>query len=321
MPFKILFIYFLIIYSPTLILGQQDPQFSQFIFNQLFYNPSISSTENNPKVQLIHRSQYIGYQSNFDKGGTLNTQLLSFQMPLAKLNSGIGLVIINDQAGLEKNQQVRFSYAKNFKLNAGMLSLGASAGFFNKSFLNNFRPREGGDPNIPTEGFSQLRPDFGIGINFDSKYYFAGIGINHINNPSFDFGASNGKSIINRTISGIVGFVIPVSSKIEIKPNLLLKSDLQTTSIEGGLLANIGSKYWFGANYRKQDAAIVLAGVNLLKDNSLKLGLSYDFVTSEKYIKSASSFEMLASYSIGKSSKKPKTPPKRPIIRTPRYRL
>lgn len=321
MPNNIQKLIFIITFSPKLIFGQQDPQLSQYFFNQLHLNPSIASVELAPKVQLLHRSQYLGYASNFDKGGTINTQLLSFQMPIGKTNSGIGLVIINDQAGLEKNQQLKFSFAKNFKTQSGVFSIGASAGFYNKSFDNSFRPRESNDPNIPSESFSQLRPDIGFGVYYNAKSYFGGISIDHLNNPSFDFGATNGKSTINRTVNAIIGFTVPVSSKIELKPNLLLQTDLQTYSLVGGIIANIESKYWIGANYRRQDAAIILAGVSLLKDNSLRLGAAYDLVVVEKSIKSASSIEFMLSYTLGnKSAKTQKLPIKQPIIRTPRYR-
>lgn len=320
MPKSVLTI-LLLISVARISFGQQDPQFSQYYFNQQYYNPAEVNSENAPTIQAIYRSQYVGYASNFDNGGTLNSQLVSLQMPVSKLKGGIGIVILNDQAGLQKNQQLRFSYAKNLKVSTGTLSLGISAGFYNKSFNNNFRPRETNDPNIPTDGYSQFKPDFGIGIKYTNRYYFGGISINHLNNPKFDFGAANGQNIINRTINGIIGLNLPINSKIEIVPNLLFRSDLQTYNIEGGLLANIGSKYWLGANYRNQDAAIVVAGVSLLKENSLKLGFSYDFVTQNQYIKSASSFEIMARYVLtGKSVKTEKIPMKNPIIRTPRYR-
>lgn len=304
-----------------LAYAQQDPQFSQYIFSQQFYNPSVVSTESLPKVQLLHRSQYIGYVSNFDNGGILNTQLLSFQMPLLKSKSGIGIVIINDQVGLEKNNQVKFSYGKNLKIATGFLSVGVSAGFYNKSFSNDFRPREGSDPSIPAGGFSQIKPDFGFGVNYSNKFLFGGISINHINNPKFDFGASNGNNIINRNLIGLFGLKLPMNSKIEISPNLLFRSDLLSYNIEGGVMVDIGNKYWGGVNYRKQDAAIFMAGLSLMNNNALKLGLAYDIVTNQTAIKSNSTLEIMASYVIGnKNPKAQKVPPRVPIIRTPRYR-
>lgn len=321
MPKRILIFLIIILATPTLILGQQDPQFSQYFFSQLYYNPAVASMETNPQVQLLHRSQYIGYQSNFDNTGVLNSQILSIQLPMSKLKSGVGLVIVNDQAGLQKNQQLRFSYAKNIKVPNGSMAIGVSAGFYNKSFDNNFRPRENNDPNIPANGFSQLRPDFGIGVNYTAKSYFARLSLNHLNNPKFDFGALNGNSIINRNMAALIGIHLPINAKIDLTPNILFRSDLQTYNFEGGMLANVSQKHWFGINYRSQDAIILLAGTSLLKDNSLKLGISYDFVTELQPIKSASSFEVMAIYSIGQKSKNAeKIPAKSPIIRTPRYR-
>lgn len=307
--------------NSELAFTQQDPQFSQYIFSQQFYNPSVVSVESSPKVQLIHRSQYIGYVSNFDNGGILNTQLLSFQMPLLKSKSGIGIVIINDQVGLEKNNQVKFSYGKNLKIASGSLSVGVSAGFYNKSFSSDFRPREGSDPSIPVGGFSQIKPDFGFGVNYSNKFLFGGISINHINNPTFDFGAINGNNIINRNLIGLFGLKLPVNSKIEISPNLLFRTDLLSYNIEGGVMVNAGNKYWGGVNYRKQDAAIFMAGLSLMNNNALRLGLAYDIVTNQTAIKSNSTLEIIVSYVIGnKNPKTPKMPTKIPIIRTPKYR-
>ncbi len=304
-----------------LAFSQQDPQFSQYYFNQQFYNPSVVSGEFLPKVQLLHRSQYIGYTSNFDNGGILNTQLISFQMPLLKSKSGIGIVIINDQAGLEQNNQVKFSYGKNLKIASGSLSVGVSAGFYNKSFSNDFRPREVADQSIPSGGFSQIKPDFGIGVNYSNKFLFGSLSINHINSPKFDFGVDVGNNVINRNVIGLFGLKLPVNSKIEISPNFLFRSDLLSYNIEGGVLVDFANKYWFGANYRKQDAAILMAGISLMNNNALKLGFAYDIITNQTAIKSNSTLEIMASYNIGnKTPKASKVPLKIPIIRTPRYR-
>jgi type IX secretion system PorP/SprF family membrane protein len=320
MPKRILVIFIAIIFTSNITFGQQNPQFSQYIFNQIYFNPAVTSLETSPKIQFLHRSQYLGYVSNFDKGGTLSTESLSFQLPLLKLNSGVGVVIVNDQAGLQKNQQLKFTYSKNFKLRAGVLSTGVYAGMYNKSFDNSFRPREGNDPLLPGDGFSQIKPDLGIGAYFTAKSYFAGLSINNITSPKFDYGLINGKSVINRNLNVIAGLNLPINKNIELKPSIILRSDLQSYTLEGGILANIGTKYWLGASYRRQDAAIIMAGVNLLKENALRLGVAYDIVTGLSNVKSASSAEIMASYVIGASSKAQKIITKLPIIRTPRYR-
>jgi type IX secretion system PorP/SprF family membrane protein len=318
MPNRILVIIVSFILFSKYSFGQQNPQFSQYIFNQIYYNPAVTGNELAPKITLLHRSQYIGYVSNFDNGGTLTTQSLAFQLPLTKLNSGVGIVIVNDQAGLQKNQQVKLSYSKNFKLKQGVFSVGVSGGIINKSFAEGFRPRESGDAQIPGGGISQFKPDLGLGVYYSTKSIFAGLSLNNITNPTFDYGTTNGKNIINRNAVALVGLIVPISSTIELKPSILVRTDLQTYTAEGGLMANVG-KYWLGASYRKQDAAIIMAGLNLMKQNALKLGFAYDLVTSNTKAKSSSSIEILASYVLG-GAKPPKIQTKVPIIRTPRYR-
>jgi type IX secretion system PorP/SprF family membrane protein len=320
MPNRILVLFIVITFNSKLTFGQQNPQFSQYIFNQIYYNPAVTGIGNTPKVQLFHRSQYIGYESTFDNGGSLTTQSLSFQMPLLKSNSGVGVVIVNDQAGIQKNQQFRLTYAKNFKYKQGVISIGGSAGMYNNSFGSGFRPRETNDPLIPAEGFSQIKPDFGIGVYYTAKSYFGGLSLNNLNNPKFDYGATNGKSEINRNLTLIAGLNLPVNKNLEIVPSILVRSDFQTNTYEGSILAKIGSSYWIGGSYRHQDAAIIMAGINLLKDKNLQLGMAYDLVTGLQKVKAASSVEIMASYAIGGGSKTIKPPFKSPIIRTPRYR-
>jgi len=48
--------------------GQQDPQFTQYMFNTIYYNPGFSGVEGVTKITALHRSQWIGYSSTFSDG-------------------------------------------------------------------------------------------------------------------------------------------------------------------------------------------------------------------------------------------------------------
>ena len=109
-----------------------------------------------------------------------------------------------------------------------------------------------------------------------------------------------------------------MNPNLTLTPNVLVKTTLGgegTTQAEGGLLATFNNKYWVGLNYADGEAGSLLLGLNLLKDNSLRLGYSADLIVSGKEAKAASSHELMLAYSIPVTLKGPK-----PAIRTPRYR-
>ena len=77
----------LTLWSGTL-LAQQDPQFSQYMFSSLYFNPAYAGTEGVTKLTAFHRSQWLGYQSTYDDGGAPTTQLITFSTPVLRLKIG-----------------------------------------------------------------------------------------------------------------------------------------------------------------------------------------------------------------------------------------
>ncbi len=57
--------------APTAV-AQQDPQFSMYMYNPLYYNPAAAGSEGVSRLQITHRTQYLGYQPTIasDGGGT-----------------------------------------------------------------------------------------------------------------------------------------------------------------------------------------------------------------------------------------------------------
>ena len=82
---------------PTLgLLAQQDPQFTQYMFNTLYYNPGYAGVDVVTKLTAILRSQWTGYTPTSGGGGAPTTQLISMSTPLFKINSGFGAYISYD---------------------------------------------------------------------------------------------------------------------------------------------------------------------------------------------------------------------------------
>ena len=114
-----LFLVFTIALSSASLSAQQDAQFTQYMFNQLYYNPAYAGMTAAPELTAIHRSQWFGYDGTINPSRAPNTQLISINNPLTSFNGGVGLYILNDNLGPVNNLEIQLSVAYQLKLKNG----------------------------------------------------------------------------------------------------------------------------------------------------------------------------------------------------------
>ncbi|OIN58878.1 PorP/SprF family type IX secretion system membrane protein [Arsenicibacter rosenii] len=302
--------------------GQNDPQFSLFMFNPLYYNPAAAGSEGVSRFQLTHRTQWAGYQSTYNDGGAPGTQLLSFNTPLNKIKSGIGVYLLNDKLGPFINQAAEVSYAYRITLKQGTLAIGAQAGLYARGIdYAKLRPADPTDPLIPTGRFMETRPDIGAGVYYNTVDYWIGASVVHLNKASATL--ENGRSIIpqNQTAYLTAGYRLGIGYDLDVQPSILYQyvvdpqPNMKASSITGNLLVTYDNRYWIGASYRQGDAFSGTIGLNLLTNKSLRLGYAFDFTTNSYIGKSPGSHEIMVSYNLPTPDGR-----KKPIVRTPRFR-
>ncbi len=299
------------------VWAQQDAQFSQYMFNTLFYNPAYAGVEGVTKAQLTARTQWAGYSSSFDgSGGNPNTQLISLTSPILKLRSGFGLYVVNDKLGPLNNIEAQASYAYHLAIKDAKLSIGIKAGIYSQVIdRERYRPNVDPDPIIAGGRDSQIRPDLGFGVYYRAEKYYAGVSVNHVLKSEFDFGVAESRNALEQHMILTGGYDYEVNYRLVITPSLLVKTDFNTYSFDLGAIATYNEKMWGGLAFRQSEAAIVLLGYSLLKDSSLKLGYAFDYVIKAQAAKEATSHEFLVSYTLP-----PVTAGGKKIIRTPRFR-
>jgi type IX secretion system PorP/SprF family membrane protein len=304
------------------VFGQNDPQFSLFTFNPTYYNPAAVGSEGTARVQITHRTQWAGYQGTTDDGGAPSTQLLSFNTPLTKYKSGIGVYALNDQYGPLTNQAVQVAYAYRIALKNGTFSVGTQIGLYSKAIdYNKLRFNDPNDPNIPTGRIGQAKPDVGFGAYYNTTDYWFGASVMHLNEAAYRL--ESGRSITPqaRTAYLTAGYRLGLGYDLDIQPSVLYQIYLSPTvgtkaaSYTVNLLATYQTRFWAGIGYRQADAAILMAGLSLLPNNSLRVGVAYDRTVAQQSVKAPSSLEFLLSYSLPTPDAR-----KKPIIRTPRFR-
>lgn len=296
--------------------AQQDAQFSQYMFNTLFFNPAFSGVEGVTKFTIIHRTQWAGYNASFDNGGSPVTQILSASTPLLRMNSGVGLYVVNDKLGPLTNLEAQASYAYHFPVASGKLSIGVRGGIYSQTInFDLYRAVDANDPILQQGKESQVRPDVAFGVYYRGEKFYGGISANHLIRSQFNFGIDNLKNPLQQNIYATAGYDYALNDLLTITPSILLKSDFNTYSFEASGLVTYNQLLWGGLSFRQGDSFIALAGFNLTKNKNLRVGYSFDYVYSGKAAKRPTSHEILLSYALPVP-----TPKIKPMIRTPRFK-
>lgn len=287
------------------------------MFNSFYYNPAFAGTEGVTKLTGLYRSQWLGYSPTYGDGGAPVTQILSGHTPVKMLKGGVGAYIVNDNLGPINNLQAQLAYAYHINMkNGAKVSLGISGGVYAQTMnFDLYRYIDAGDPLLSgkTGKDTQVRPDFTGGVLYRKDKYYVGVGMSHLTQPSFDFGMSQSNQM-QRHMYVTGGYNYDLNFDVRLQFVTLIKTDLNKTSFDVGGIAYFKDVMWGGLSFRQSDALIMILGYSLLKDKSLKIGYSLDYIIKDQQAKQPTSHELMVSYSlpVDFSGKK--------VIRTPRFR-
>jgi type IX secretion system PorP/SprF family membrane protein len=280
-------------------LGQIDPQFTNNMFYKLGVNPAYAGAENAINGLLLNRYQWEGMK------GAPKTLVFSVDAAtnLFGASGGLGLNIISDQLGFAKNILINANYAYRTELSFGTLAIGISAGLYSQSINGEWEVPEDdiytpptSDPSIPQGEASQMAFDAGAGLYLASNNYFLGISSTHLNQASIEYDES-ARSYLSRHYYFMGGYNIKMADPLfELRPSFLFKSDLASWQLDINTNIVYNDKFWGGISYRVNDAVALLMGIELA--NGLKVGYSFDLVTSAIGYYGFASHEFFVSYSV-----------------------
>lgn len=305
------------------VVGQQDPQFTQFPFGLQQVNPAVSGQERGLRVGGMYRTQWVGLE------GHPVSQLIYANLPLYHLKSGAGLAVVNDKAGQENTLFAMASYSYNLKVGQGDLALGLSAGIIQKSLdgsklkapQGDYEPGviDHNDPYIPLSRVSDLTPDFGFGISYSLSDLYVGLAATHVMSPKINYTIGNSSTEIAYTPHLYLHgqYAIYLNEQLTLRPALIMKSDLtiHQLDINAALLYNDniwGGLSFRGYNSRSFDAVAGMIGLKL--SNDISFGYSYDINISALRVANGGSHELMINYFVPMAK-----PRKGKIINNPRF--
>lgn len=270
----------------TVGFAQQDPQFSQNMFNRLFVNPAYAGSSESICAHLLYRNQWVNYD------GAPKTGVIGIDGPVANGKVGVGLSILTDKIGFENTLQGKLSGNYKFDVGQGKLGLGIDLDFMQHQIDGNFRASDPGDPSIPTSGVSGTAFDLGFGAYYNNDKFFAGVSASHLLESSVDL--DNFSKVYKRHMYGMVGYNLEVSPMVILKPMIFVKNVSGNTTFDINVNAQYNERFWVGLSYRNEDAIVGMLGMNVTE--KLKVGYSYDFTTSQLKNYSDGTHEIMLGY-------------------------
>lgn len=287
--------------------AQQDPQYTQYMYNLNVINPAYAGFKENLSFTLLYRKQWV------DIEGAPTTLTLSGSAPVGK-NLGIGLNVISDKIGpvKENNVYADFSYTLNLggthKLAFG-LKAGATLLDIGLVDINNSLP----DQNDPafSENINRVDPNIGAGLFYSAEKYYISFSIpNLLTAPHLDIDR-NGESLqygsesIHYFLTG--GYVFDLNPFLKFKPTVMLKSAFDgpvSFDVTSNFLIN--EKFEAGAAYRVDDSFSLM--VNYAVSPNFKIGYAYDHIISDLNVTTPSSHEIVLSFDLNYPKKVSQSP-------------
>ncbi len=285
--------------------AQQDPSFTQYMFNTMTINPAYAGTRNVLSANLLYRTQWIGIE------GAPETQTLSLHSPIRDGQMGLGLNIIHDQIGPATTTSFNGNYSYIIPIDRFTnLSLGVSAGaeMFDVDFskLNIF---DQNDPSFENNIETKISPQVGLGAMIYNDIYYVSLSVPKLLQTKFYEDENGSTSIAQQRLHYYLtaGYVFDVKRDIKFKPSILTRFVSGATA-RIDLSANFlfYDKFSIGAGYRLSSAFSVLSTYQI--SDAFLVGFSYDRDTSELVTFNDGSFEIFFRYELFKKYKKMYTP-------------
>lgn len=331
---KIMLFVFVVITALT-IRAQQRPYYTQYVLNDFIINPALAGAENYWDAKLSHRHQWVGLdgapittyatiQGPLQKSGlareTPFTVHPNTENPLGDAyyqnyqstqpHFGLGFTLMNDATGPLNHFFASVSLAYHMPVGEQTsLAGGVSVGFQNlrldPSKLD-FGTQYPIDPAVAGSGIiNKVKPDVTMGVFLYGKQYFLGLSAQQVVPEKIGFGNPKvtGDSIMvyGKLIPHLflqAGYRVLMNEDITFMPSVTVKyiSPLP-------LSVDINAKFqyrdllWVGGSYRPNDGFAAMLGLNI--NNTINIGYSYDFTTSQLNTVSRGTHEILVGFLLG----------------------
>ncbi len=264
----------------SLVFGQQEPQFSHNMFNNMGINPGFAGLRNSICATGFYRQQWAGYKTEDGEKLSPETYSMNVDAPISFIRGGLALGFVQDNVGAHTAVGVKLAYSYHLDMDYGKLGIGAQVGFIDQRIdFSQYEPITDGDPVlVESDEQSNILIDFALGGFYKTdENAWMGLSFSQIRQASREIGYANYRLKRHAYFVGGFDFVYPNNHSYVITPSALVKSDFNSYQVDINAMITYANKVWGGVSYRINDAIAFFLGVKL---DQISIGYSYDFTTS-----------------------------------------
>jgi type IX secretion system PorP/SprF family membrane protein len=276
------------------LFAQQDPIYSQYMFNKLALNPAYAGSRDLLTADILYRYQWVNIS------GAPKTISASLHSPLNNPHLALGAYVYNDRIGPLNYSGALATFAYRVIFPKSKLSFGLQAGFKNNGIvMSDLKTYDEQDPMMYSNIQKKVTPDANFGVYYYSERFYAGLSTLHLfQNLSTMVQDSAGNTQYTKLVShfyGMTGAAFPLGDKVVFRPSLLAKF-VQNAPPQVDLNASFlfVNTLWLGLSYRTENAISFITEVNIAQN--FRIGYSYDIWLNELKIYNKGSHEIRLSY-------------------------
>ena len=285
--------------------AQQDPQYTQYMYNMNVLNPAYAGSKGTLSLGLLGRMQWTSVD------GAPKTATFAAHAPLGR-KVGVGLSVIADEIGPVKEQNIYADLSYTLTTSEeGRLAFGLKGGVTLQDIdlLSILLPQDPNDP-LFEDNVNETYPNFGAGVFYYTDKYYVGFSVPNIL-KSTHFKRSGGiiteaSEEMHYFLTG--GYVFDLSNTVKLKPSIMLKG-VTGAPVSMDINANVllYNRLEAGLSYRIGDSVSAL--INFGVNPDFRIGYAYDYTISDfSNIKPGGSHELILLYDIDFSKKNLKSP-------------
>lgn len=294
-----------LLYSLFMIEGyaQQDPQYTQYMYNMNVVNPAYAGSRGTLSIGVLGRLQWTGLN------GAPETYTANVHAPLSS-KVGLGLSAIADENGPLKEQNIYADFSYTLETSdLGRLALGIKAGVTLKQVGLFSLTRVNPNDDAFNDNVNSADPNIGAGAFYYTDKFYVGFSMPNMLQVSYAEFENGQISRISENMHYFLttGYVFDLNKSVKFKPSILVKATSGSPiSMDFSTNFLFNERFELGASYRLDDSISGL--VNVAVSKTLRLGFAYDHTLTNLGDFNNGSFEGILLWDIQSSDKKIKSP-------------
>lgn len=286
----------LFLVSALPLWSQQDPQYSQYMFNPMVINPAYAGSRGIMNGSLVLRKQWVGFP------GAPSTEAFAFNTPTKKGKLGLGLQLVADQIGPKSSMGLMTTYAYRLPLGKGKLAFGLGAGLVSYRInWDEITYHDAGDFYDNQANYKKTLPDFNFGMYYNTKSFYVGISTTHLNRGVYGVHVDTLNTITAHLTPHsffTIGKAFSINDNVIFSPSMMVKSvtGIGIPSVDLSANFQFRNQLWAGLSARSDRSMIVMVQYRIA--DKLKIGYAYEMTTGRLKNQNSGSHELMLGYDI-----------------------